>query len=85
MQVFQLIERLMDLDPNAEVHFSYNYGDHWRTEVAPKVGSVLESVVKYSEYHRMDKIVDDEDFDEDNYDEATGDYKESVRRVVVLS
>jgi hypothetical protein len=33
----------------------------------------------------MDKIVDDEDFDEDNYDEATGDYKESVRRVVVLA
>ena len=85
MQVFQLIERLMDLDPNAEVHFSYNYGDHWRTEVAPTVDRVDEGVVKYSEYHRMDKMVDDEDFDEDNYDEATGDYKESVRRVVVLS
>ena len=85
MQVFQLIERLMDLDPNAEVHFSYNYGDHWRTEVAPKVDSVLEGVVKYSDYHRMDKMVDDEDFDEDNYDEATGDDKESGRRVVVLS
>ena len=49
MQVFQLIERLMDLDPNAEVHFSYNYGDHWHTEVAQAVGSVEEGVVKYSE------------------------------------
>ena len=78
MQVFQLIERLMDLDPNAEVHFSYNYGDHWRTEVAPKVGSVLEGVVKYSEYHRMDKLVD-----EDEMYEEEGDF-EGTRRVIVL-
>ena len=78
MQVFQLIEQLMELDPNAEVHFSYNYGDHWRTEVAPKVGSVLEGMVKYSEYHRMDKIVD-----EDEMYEEEGDF-EGTRRVVVL-
>ena len=78
MQVFQLIERLMDLDPNAEVHFSYNYGDHWRTEVAPRVGSVLEGVVKYSEYHRMDKLVD-----EDEMYEEEGDF-EGTRRVIVL-
>ena len=78
MQVYQLIEQLMDLDPNAEVHFSYNYGDHWRTEVAPKVGSVLEGMVKYSEYHRMDKIVD-----EDEMYEEEGDF-EGTRRVIVL-
>ena len=83
MQVFQLIERLMDLDPNAEVHFSYNYGDHWHTEVAPTVGSVEEGVVKYSDYHRMDKMVDNEDC----YNEDTGEeiVDESTRRVVVLS
>ena len=81
MQVFQLIERLMDLDPNAEVHFSYNYGDHWRTEVAPTVDRVDEGVVEFSEYHRMDKVVDDEDC----YDEETGNFKESVRQVVVLA
>ena len=80
MQVFQLIERLMDLDPNAEVHFSYNYGDHWRTEVAPVVREVSEGVVEFSDYHRMDRLVDDEDC----YDEETGDYLETVRRVVVL-
>jgi len=78
MQVFQLIEQLMDLDPNAEVHFSYNYGDHWRTEVAPKVGSVLEGLVKYSEYHRMDRLMD-----EDEMYEEEGDF-EGTRRVVVL-
>ena len=81
MQVFQLIERLMDLDPNAEVHFSYNYGDHWRTEVAPKISQVSEGVVEFSEYHRMDKLITDE---EDIYDENTGDYKTEVRRVVII-
>ena len=80
MQVYQLIEQLEYLDPNAEVHFSYNYGDHWRTEVAPVVREVSEGVVEYSDYHRMDRLVDDEGC----YDEETGDYLESVRRVVVL-
>ena len=80
MQVFQLIERLMDLDPNAEVHFSYNYGDHWRTEVAPKVDRVHQGIVEYSDYHQMDKLVEDEEV----YDEETGDYRTDVRKVVVL-
>jgi hypothetical protein len=81
MNVAQLIEQLQCLDQEAEVHFAYNYGDHWRTEVAPSVSRVDEGVVEFSDYHRMDKIVDDEDC----YDEDTGDYKESVRRVVVLA
>ena len=80
MQVFQLIEQLMDLDPNAEVHFSYCYGDHWRTTVAPRVDQIFEGVVERSEYHQMDKMVDDEDC----YDEETGDYRTDVRKVVVL-
>jgi len=78
MQVFQLIEQLMDLDPNAEVHFSYNYGDHWRTEVAPAVVSVKERLVKRSEYHLMDRLMD-----EDEMYEEEGDF-EGTRRVVVL-
>ena len=80
MLVSQLIEQLQSMDQNAEVHFSYNYGDHWRTQVAPTVDRVDEGVVEHSAYHSMDKMVDDEDC----YDEDTGDYKESVRRVVVL-
>ena len=78
MQVFQLIERLMDLDPNAEVHFSYNYGDHWSTQVAPAVDTVDEGLVKYSDYHRMDRLMDEDDMYEDE-----GDY-EGTRRVVVI-
>ena len=78
MQVFQRIEQLMDLDPNAEVHFSYCYGDHWRTEVAPTVDSVSEGLVKYSDYHSMDKLMDEDEMIEDE-----GDF-EGTRRVVVL-
>ena len=78
MQVFQLIEQLMDMDPNAEVHFSYNYGDHWRTKVAPTVDQVFEGVVKRSDYHGMDKLLDENDM----YEEE-GDY-EGTRRVVIL-
>ena len=81
MLVKELIESLKYMDQDAEVHFSYCYGDHWRTEVAPKASRVNEGIVAYSEYHRMDKMVQDE---EDCYDEDTGDYKEQVRRVVVI-
>jgi hypothetical protein len=80
MLVKELIEQLQYMDQDADVHFSYNYGDHWRTQVAPKVGSIEEGVVEYSAYHSMDKMVDDEDC----YDEETGDYKEDVRKVVVI-
>lgn len=80
MTVQELIEQLGYMDKDAEVHFAYNYGDHWRTEVAPKISRVNEGVVEFSEYHRMDKLVDEED----TFDEDTGDYKKDVRRVVVI-
>ena len=67
MNVAQLIEQLQGMPQDAEVHFSYNYGDHWRTEVAPRVDTVDMALVKYSDYHRMDKVVDlDYDDDEPN-------------------
>ena len=78
MQVYQLIEQLEYLDPNAEVHFSYNYGDHWNTQVAPTVDTVEEGVVKYSDYHRMDRLMDETEMHEDEVD------FEGVRHVVVL-
>jgi len=80
MQVKELIESLKYMDQDAEVHFAYNYGDHWRTEVAPKVERVHQGIVEFSDYHRMDKLVEDEDC----YDEDTGDYKAGIRRVVVI-
>ena len=80
MKVKDLIEQLSYMNAEAEVHFSYGYGDHWRTQVAPTVDSVEEGVVEWSGYHSMDKMVDEEDC----YDEETGGYKEGVRPVVVL-
>jgi hypothetical protein len=81
MKVAELIELLGYHSPDAEVHFSYNYGDHWRTEVAPAVSNVSNGVVEFSDYHRMDKLVEDED---ECYDEETGDFREDVRKVVVI-
>ena len=81
MKVSQLIEQLQHLDQEAEVHFAYNYGDYWRTTVSPMVTRISEGFVDFSDYHRMDKLVEDE---EDIYDEETGNYKEEVRRVIVL-
>ena len=81
MQVAQLIELLQEFPQDAEVHFSYNYGDHWRTTVAPRVDEAFEGLVERSDYHRMDKLVDEDDW----YDEETGEFKESARRVVVLA
>ena len=82
MTVQELIEQLGYMDKDAEVHFAYNYGDHWRTQVAPKVRDCDEGVVQYSDYHRMDKMAEDE---EDMYNEETGELNEGVRRVVVIS
>jgi hypothetical protein len=78
MKVAQLIEELKNMDQDAEVHFAYGYGDHWRTTVAPKVTQVSEGLVKFSDYHRMDKLEDESDM----YEEE-GDY-EGTRRVVVI-
>jgi len=81
MKVKDLIEQLGYMDAEAEVHFSYNYGDHWRTQVAPSVDSVEEGVVEFSDYHRMDKMVEEY---EDQFDEETGEVRSDVRKVVVL-
>ena len=80
MKVAQLIEELQMMDQEAEVHFAYNYGDHWRTTVAPRIDNISEGYVKFSDYHRMDKLVDEEDM----FDEDTGEEKEGARRVIIL-
>lgn len=81
MKVAELIELLQMEDQDAEVHFSYNYGDHWRTQVAPTVDSVETGYVKYSDYHRMDKVVDEDDFEYDD----NGEPEVEGTQVVILS
>jgi hypothetical protein len=86
MKVADLILELQDMDPEAEVHFAYNYGDHWRTEVAPKVCRVDEGVVEYSDYHRMDRIAKEDYDDEVEFDDDGNEIvDETQRRVVVLA
>jgi len=75
MKVSDLIEALQGMDPDLDVHFAYNYGDHWRTQVAPSVGRVDMGFVQYSDYHRMDKLV------EPDYDEEPED---NLKAVVVI-
>ena len=65
MKVSDLIELLKMEDQDAEVHFQYNYGDHWRTQVAPRVDSVEQGFVIDSDYHRMPKVYEP-DYDEDD-------------------
>ncbi len=78
MQVKNLIEQLQSMNSDTEVHFSFNYGDHWNTQVAPTVDQVSMGVVKYSAYHSMDKLMDENEMYEDE-----GDF-EGTRRVVVI-
>jgi hypothetical protein len=70
MKVKDLIEQLGYMDAEMEVHFEYGYGDHWRTTVAPKVSTIEVGLVQYSDYHRMDKVVE-QDY-EDEEDEPKG-------------
>jgi len=78
LTVKELIAELSYLDQDAYVHFGYNYGDHWRTQVAPVACSVSEAFVVESAYHNMDKVV------EDPYDEDTDEIDPNVRRVVII-
>ena len=78
MLVRDLIELLAGYDADMEVHIAYGYGDHWRTQVAPKATDVREAVVTYSEYHRMDKVAS-EDYDDEDETEVAG-----QRRVVII-
>lgn len=83
--VSELREMLQDLE-NAgqgelDVVFSYNYGDYWRTTVANVVDSAEEGVIKYSEYHSMNKVVNTEE-DEDGESKPLSD---KCKTVIILS
>ena len=67
MKVRELIELLQMENQDAEVHFTYNYGDHWHTEVAPRADRIDMGFIKYSDYHRMDQVVEP-DYDDEPED-----------------
>ncbi len=80
MNVKELRELLEHMEDEGhaerEVLFAYNYGDHWRTQVAAMIDNCDVGAVKYSSYHSMDKVVD-------SYDEEGGE-EEGCRRVVII-
>jgi len=61
MKVKELINALENMDEESEVQFSYNYGDHWRTQVASKIRDVEEEQVEWSDYHCMNRVLDEDD------------------------
>jgi hypothetical protein len=87
MTSHELARQLLD-GPDLPVHMAYSYGDHWRTVVTPEITSVKEGVVEYSNYHNMDRIVDEEMM-EKRRDRGVKDADEegveaSERRVIIL-
>ena len=75
MKVSELRKMLEGFDGDLEVHFSYNYGDHWHTEVAPRADRIDMGFIKYSDYHRMDQVV------EPDYDDEP---EEGLKAVVLI-
>lgn len=52
MTVRELIEKLRQEDPDAEVHFAFPSLDHWGTEVR----KVWFGFVSHNGYHDMDQL-----------------------------
>lgn len=64
MTVQQLIDKLSNYDPETPVHFAYNYGDHGKTMVAAKVRNIDDGAVVYSEYHKMHRLADEDEYND---------------------
>lgn len=86
MTVSELIEELQYLERDGkgelEVKFAYNYGDHWRTQVAEDVKEVTEQLVTYSDYHSMDKVINLDYMDDE--DEEIARANPANRAVIIL-
>lgn len=65
MTVQELIDELQYFDSEMEVEISYPSGDYWGTQIAKPVNYAEEGTVKHSEYHRADKVVDEDSESED--------------------
>jgi hypothetical protein len=57
MTVRDLIDRLSEFNPDAEILLGYPSGDYWRTEIAKPIDDVYDGIVEYSSYHKCDKIL----------------------------
>ena len=68
MTVRELINELEFYPDDMEVEFAYNYGDYWGTTVCKEIKDIDKGFVEYSSYHRMDKLIDIDDEDEEEHD-----------------
>ena len=66
MTVHELIAKLQQEDPDAQVHFAYPSGDHWRTVVTPEVRKVEAAAVTHSDYHGKPVIAGEDDYEDAN-------------------
>ena len=61
MTVKELKGLLEGFEDETEVGFAYNYGDHCRTMVVANIKYGDTGPVKHSDYHSMNRLVDDDD------------------------
>ena len=79
----QLDMMIADGNGEMEVMYSYNYGDHWHTQVCGAINSLDVMPVKYSAYHSMDKL--DEEYDETAAEDLDQDGPDKTRLAIVLT
>lgn len=77
MKVKELIEELSCFDGEQEVCIAQPSHDYWGTTCASEVNNIEIADVTWSEYHRKNKVVDDDHIE--NYE------KEELQNVVLLS
>ena len=77
MKVKELIAQLQMENGEAEVCIAQPSHDYWGTTCASEVDHIETADVTWSEYHRKNKVVDDDHLE--NYE------KEELKNVVLLS
>lgn len=77
--VSELIAILEDMDGDKPVLFAYDYGDHWHTTVAASISEASVKMVRYSDYHSMNKVITDDE----NCEEETTEDSGAVEAVVL--
>jgi hypothetical protein len=63
LTVGALIDELKNFDRATPVVFAYDYGDHWRTEVASTIETADSEEIRWSDYHSMPVTVGDDEID----------------------
>jgi len=56
----ELIEYLEEYDDDMEVCISYDYGDHWRTQVGEDIRRVEPATLFWSDYHRAWSVAEED-------------------------